>query len=130
VDKYAKYGTGLYLLHAISYGTGGQKPCSVDGFININPSGLSDAEIGGIVLGGLGLASAAGAGLVAATEGRKLSDVTQLADEASVTGDSALSTFMLDRCGIFSLIAIPLTLGAMTWDLARALGTHVKGLVS
>jgi hypothetical protein len=126
VDKYAKHGTGLYLVHAIAYEVQGERPCAVDGFVNVIPSGLSDVEIGGLVLGGLGIAAAAGAGLVAAQEGRKLSDVDQLAAEAS-QDDEIAQREHLRTCLLMSVLAVPLTFGALLAELARTVVRHING---
>ena len=84
--KFAKYGSGLYLLHVLSFGAHGAYACTIDGFINIKGGRLSDAGIVGVALAGAGILALAASGIVAGMEGRKLTPIENaVADEEALT---------------------------------------------
>ena len=125
VDKYAKYSTGLYLVHVVSFGPAGEGVCAVDGFVNVVPSGLSDVEIGGFAIGGLGLVGATLAGVTAAQEGRKLSDPDKLAEDAAADAQEDFWETMEDlhSCG-FLVIPALLLLGRAVLSNAFHAAVH------
>lgn len=156
VAKYAKYGSGLYLLHVLSFGANGSHSCTIDGFINIKGGSLSDAGIAGVALAGAGILALAASGIVAGMEGRKLTPIDNvIAEEDAVTkaenegqnegqdaggssggGDpethlresTSPGSFNFRYCGGLLLLAIPLTMATVLWELARNAVHSVRGM--
>ena len=135
VSKYAVYGAGLYWLDVSASSVTGGDTCSGGGFIDVKGSGLPDAEIGGIALAGVGVVGAAAAGLAAAGSSGVSSAPSNLSEEEAANKEldelpgSPMDKFV-HNCSLLSLLAIPLTFGAVVWELLRAAGHVVRGIVS
>lgn len=137
VHKYATRGTGLYLVHVVSYGPAGSSVCATDGFVDVVGSGLSDAEIAGITFGLVGLAAGVGSGLSAANEGKDLTDPDKLAAAAQadaaaeVEDDVAFGAYLLDLdspfgyCGFLVIPALALAGKAVVSGVFHTVVQHV-----
>jgi len=151
VDKYAKYGSGLYLVHVVSAGPFTGSQCETDAFVNVTASGISDAEIGGIVIGGLGVAGASYAGISAAREGQDLAPPPTPPDGppppddggpgpppestgsdygSDDSGDSDSDGARIGPCAVKLIPAIALTGSAIANEMVRALARHLTRGVS
>jgi hypothetical protein len=132
VDKYAKYSTGLYLVHAYSFGSEGRGVCATDAFIDVVSGNMSDLETAGLALGGIGVLALVGAGVSATREGRKLSDPQELADEAQKAADemaagvAEASTHSPMSCGFWAFMALALTARAIASNTFHTIVHHVR----
>jgi hypothetical protein len=149
VSNYAKYGTGLYLVHAVA-GFGGQT-CRADAFVNVTGKSpaTTPAGIGAAAAGLGGAAAVAGATAVAAREGRSVEDaINSQADDrtpdwmeqqlegnpsADPEGDRLRKKVVktiadpFRVCAPLALGAFLLTVTALLGDAGRAVGGRFRG---
>lgn len=155
VSNYAKYGTGLYLVHAVA-GVGGppgggRTSCTADAFVKVKGKSPLTTPVGiGAAVAGLGGAAAvAGATTVAAREGKDVADQInsqpddqagewmdkQLGGQQSADpeGDEARKAVVdtIDNpwrsCAFMAVGAFLLTFVALLGDAGRAAGSKVRG---